>query len=235
MSDNLPEERVRIPIKDKSNPQSAVNLCPNAIAKGIEAIPDEFFSMRADELAEKFRQGRKYNKETEIEEKLRISFWREYDRAVDNGQNMSLERICAGVCHVNAFRKIASNSYRLAYICTPPEDYVTTMQELLAIGLEQLRDILLQPHVDPETNIPNPRMCDVKMRIVDSITLRVKGSVASRIETKNLNLNVEADATKRPVTEISQLTDPKEIDRRLNELMRGNQQLVEVLDVTPKS
>ena len=232
---NLPEEKIRIPIKDKSNPHSAVNLCPSAISKGIEAIPDEFFSMRADELSEKFRQGRAYTKETEIEEKLRISFWREYDRAVDQGQRMSLERICAGVCHVNTFRQMAANSYRLAYICTPPEDYVTTMQELLAIGLEQLRDILLQPHVDPKTNRPDPRMCDVKMRIIDSITLRVKGSVASRIETKNLNLNIEAESTKRPTTEISQLTDPNEIDRRLNELMRGNQNIAGAIDVTPKS
>jgi hypothetical protein len=235
MSNNLPEEKLRIPIKDKSNPHSAVNLCPSAISKGIEAIPDELFSLRPDQLAEKFRLGRdKYTKESEIEEKLRIAFWREYDSAVENGRAMNMERICSGVCHVNTFKQMASNSFRLAYICTPPEDYVTTMQELLTIGLDQLRDILLQPHVNPKTGLPDARMCDVKMRIIDSITLRVRGSVATRVETKNLNLNVEADTTKRALTEASQLTDPQEIDRRLQELM-GIENRQEAIDVTPKS
>lgn len=235
MSDNLLEEKVRIPIKDKNNPHSAINLCPNAISKGIEAIPDELFSLRPDQLIEKFRLNRHgYTKETEIEEKLRISFWREYDRAIDSGQRMSLEKMCAGICHVNTFRQIASNSFKLAYICTPPDDYITTMQMLMNIGLEQLKDILLQPHVDPKTGKPDARMCDVKMRIIENVTLRVRGAVASRIETKNLNLNVEADAPRRQITEASQLTDPNEIDRRLNELM-GVEERKEPIDVTPKS
>lgn len=229
-----PEIALYIPVKDRDNPNSVVNLAPSAVSGFINAIPDEFFSMRADELAAVFRKDRGYDKETELEEKLRISFWREYDHAVDSGRMMILERICAGVCHTRVFTKLAQNSYRMAYICTPPEDYTTTMQELLKIGLDQLRDILLQPHIGKD-GLPNPRMCDVKMRIMESVTLRVRGSVAHRIETKNLNLNVEGEMGSGIRNEVKQLTDPEEIDRRLKELMgeTGTSQK-ELIDVTPE-
>ena len=235
MSEKLPEVKARVPIKDRNNPHSAINIAPQVMAKFISAIPDEFFSMTPTELAKEFRKGRLgYDKDTELEEKLRISFWREYDRATDLGVNMQAERVCSGVCPVGVLNRVMNNSYRAAYICTPPDDYITTMQELLTIGLDQLRDILLLPHVDDQGR-PLPRMADVKMRIIDSITMRVKGSVAHRLETKNLNLNVEAD-TRRPPTEIGQLTDPDEIDRRLKELLDGQtSKEATTIDVTPKS
>jgi hypothetical protein len=232
---NLLEGSVRIPVKDKSNPQSVINLAPTLLGKAIDCIPDELFSLRPDQLAEKFRLGRKYDKETEVEEKLRFAFWREYDHAVERGLRMNMERICAGVCTVRAFMTITQNSFKLAYICTPPDDYTLTMQELLKIGLDQMRDILLLPHIDERTGRPDPRMCEVKMKIIDQVTLRVKGSVASRIETKNLNVNIESDGPQRPMTDVSQLTDPEEIDRRLKELMGVRDGEKEVVDVTPTS
>lgn len=231
MSSNLPEVKPIIAVKDRSNPHSAINISPSVVAQAISAIPDDYFSMTPAELAKEFRKDRVgYTKETEIEEKLRISFWREYDRAVDTGQKMQNERICSGVCTVSYFAKVLRSSYRAAYICTPPDDYLTTMQELLTIGLDQLRDILLLPHVDDQGR-PLPRMADVKMRIIDSITARVKGAVISRVETRNLNLDITADQQK-PLTEVSKLTDPDEIDRRLKELLDGQGQ-EEAIDITP--
>jgi hypothetical protein len=235
---NLPEEAVKVAIKDKSNPTSLINLSPSSLASRIGAIPDELFEARPDELAEKFRKERRdkngkliYNKETEIEEKLRISFWREYDRAAGRGHPMNMERICSGVCHIQQFQKVITNSYRLAYICTPPDDYVTTMQELLTIGLDQLRDIILLPHVD-DKGAPITRMCDVKMKIIDNVLTRVKGAVTQRVETKNLNLNVEQ--TNVGPSDIASVTDPNEIDRRLKELLSSDSSS-ETIDVTPKS
>jgi hypothetical protein len=235
MSHKLPEVKPIIAIKDKNNPNSAINIAPQSVSRAIGMIPDEFFELTPHELQEKFRKERqgRYTKDTEIEEKLRIAFWREYDRASDYGSMMQIERICSGICHISVFNKAMTNSYRAAYICSPPEDYITTVQELLKIGLDQIRDILLQPHVD-EQGRPQPRMADVKMKIVESLTNRVKGMVAHRVETKNLNVNMDADNA-RPKTEVSHLTDPDEIDRRLQELLEKPSSKPETIDVTPKS
>lgn len=220
MSSNLPEEYRVNPIKDTSNPRSIINLTPSSVSNAIGYIPESIFELGEREL-------KQAAKPTEIEERLRYSFWREYDQAQSALRRINLANIYGGVCSQTHFLKnIVSNSFKLAYILTPPLDYEVQMQELLGLGLEQLRDILLQPHVD-DNGKPNPKMADVKQKIVESLHLRVKGAVPYRMETKNLNVNV--DGSKQGQLSSKSNISISEIDRELQELeARVNGDVIDV-------
>lgn len=223
---------VPVPVKDRDNPLSIISLAPMSIERAIMMIPDDVFEMSTNELLRKFRTE-KYDQYTEVEEKLRISFWKEYERAVDTGRRIDIRALCAGICQERFFlRHMCGNSFRLAYLLTPPNDYVVTIEELLRLGLEQIRDILLQPHVDDKGR-PDARMCEVKAKIVERVENRVKGMVAHRVETKNLNLNIEAEQNVKRISGADKLNTLEDIERRLNELRAGD--TGEALDVTPKT
>lgn len=219
----IPDELKGIAIKDESNPRSIINLVPSSMANQIKVIPDAIFSWGEGEL-------KTHTKIDVLEERLRLAFWREYDAAQIQGRKINLSHVYGGVCTQAVFQqKVVANSFKLAYILTPPLDYEIQMKELLQLGLEQLRDILLLPHLD-EKGRPNPKMADVKQKIVESLHLRVKGAVPYRMETKNLNVNV--DETKPRWNQKPTPTSPEEIERRLKEL----QQAVdggEVINVQP--
>lgn len=224
------DERLTIPIKDRENPQSVINVAPAIIGEALEAIPDTVFAMSTTELRDAFRKTR-YDDFTEIEEKLRISFWKEYESAVTDGRKMSIQRITTGVCQLPFFRKhICGSSFRLAYILTPPEDYVLTLEELLKLATEQIRDILLLPHIK-KNGEPDARMADVKLKILESMLNRVKGSVATRVESKNLNVNIENDTKSSSV--VAQITSMEDLDKKLKELAK-EVSASELIDVTPK-
>lgn len=224
-SKNLPEELRVNPLKDEKNPRSVINICPSSVANAIRYIPDSVFSLGPDELKRAAKCG-------EVEERLRIAFWLEYDRAQSSGKNINISNVYGGICTQHAFlRTIVSNSFKMAYVLTPPVNYEVQMVEMLNLGLEQLRDILMQPHVDDQGR-PNPKMADVKQKIVESLHLRVKGAVPYRMETKNLNVNV--DQTSRDAkSDTSQLKSMAEIEAKLKELeAKANGPSVrEVIDV----
>lgn len=220
---NLPEEISRCPIKDVNNPRSVINITPSSVSNAIRYIPETVFAMGEKELKE-------HAKPTEIEERLRISFWNEYDRAQHTMKAMNLSNVYGGVCSQTHFLKnIVSNSFKLAYILTPPTDYQLRIEEMLNFSLDQVRDILAQPHVFPD-GAPNPKMADVKVKIFESLLERVKGAVAQRVESKNLNVNVEAG---RSVQKADVITSPDEIDKKIRELeadLNGD-----IIDVQTKS
>lgn len=224
-----PTARLDEAIRDRSVSTSVISICPDFLKDAIDRIPNEAFTMTDREINCLFRKPGQYDAHAEIDEKLRISFWREYHEAAAQGKALNIRAVIAGICQYGYFIKnFVSHPWRLAYMLVPPADYVTTMEELLKLGLEQIRDILLLPHIDPVTGRPDARMADVKMKILERVENRVKGMVAHRVETRNLNLNAEVEAPTRKLSGAENLTTIEEIEARLSEL-RG-----EALDVTPK-
>ncbi len=143
--------------------------------------------------------------------RLRIAFWREYERAQSTKTMMLLANITSGIVSYQVFKKhFESHATRMAFIITPPQDYDTVIAEMFSIGLEQMRDILVSPHVDEQGKI-NTRLADVKIRIVESLHSRIKGGVVQRVEQKNLNVNVNKESNQA-------LQSMEDIDKRLAEL-----------------
>ena len=219
------DESLIIPQKDKDNPRSVINLVPLSVSKSIECIPDEVFALGEAEL-------KKMAKPTEAEEKLRYSFWREYDLAQIGHRRMMISNVVSGVCHNSYFfRYVVTNSFKMAYILTPPPDYEVTIQEMLALGLSQLRDILTQPHVKKNGEVDS-KLADVKYRIVEGLQLRVKGAVPHRVESKNLNVNVEQQSPAIPQVHEMEIS-VEAIEQELQRLRSSTPTSGVVIEVTP--
>lgn len=230
MSDNLPT--ILNPLKDKDNPRSLVNITPSSLSKAINFIPDSVF-----ELSEK--EVRKVANVGEIEDRLRISFWREYDIAQQTGKKMNIQNIVKGNCSdSHFFRKILTNNFKLAYILTPPTDYLTQIEDIYQLGMQRMRQILEYDPVDVDTGKMDFKIAEVQRRITEDAHLRFKGAIPYKMMTENLHVHKNLNTS-----DPNKLLDKKyesvdEIKARIRELESGEStqeiEVKEVVDVTPE-
>jgi hypothetical protein len=203
-----------IDLRTKDNPRSIINLVPIYISKRIEVIPQDIFEMNEGDLA---KQGRV----DVIDKRLRHSFWLEYGVAQSKRKTMSMTDVFRGVCSEDYFKKsVTLNSFKLAYILTPPVDYKIALNEMLTLSLDALREILEMPIYDENGKV-NPKVAAVKLSAITDVINRERGSTVQRIEMKSqsLNVNVEQQA-ERTVDDIdleikrleAKLNTPKQID-----------------------
>jgi hypothetical protein len=175
-----------IVLREESNPRSVINLVPPYLQTQIKVIPEEFLDMEEEELKVAGRCDI-------VENRLKHSFWHEYTNAQLKGRSMNLVNVYSGVCSSHYFKNsIIHNSYKLAYILIPPASYRIALDELLSISLEQIRDIMTTPHRDAKGKV-DAKLAAVKVKIADSIIMRVKGAVVQKVEQKNLNVNVDVE------------------------------------------
>lgn len=173
-------------ITSVTDPKSVVNLLPMVVSSYIKAIPEEVWLMDEDEIAMKGRCS-------EYDSLLRHAFWLEYDRAIRSGQKMNPISIYGGiVSKYSFFKEVCTNTFRLAYICTPPTDYLTRLDELLTQGLKQYREILMLPNVNAK-GVVDSRLVAVKQKIIEDVANRRRGQTVQRLEVKSQNLNVNVD------------------------------------------
>jgi hypothetical protein len=211
------QDTAEIGLRDKSNPRSMINLLPSNVAQALAVIPEELLLHCEEDI-------RKLSRPDVLEERLRIAFWLEYDSSQRNKRQMRMSQVFGGLCSSTYFaKKIITNSFKMAFICTPPSDYRVTIEELLQLGLRQMRDILLLPHID-DNGKPDARVADVKYRIVQDLHNRVHGQVIHRVEMKSTNVNVDATEAVLP----SSMTD---IDAQLKQLKQDIGELPAPRDV----
>lgn len=200
-----------IDIRDPSNPKSVINLVPSSMGNAIKAIPLDFFAMDEEEL-------KKMARADIVENRLRHSFWLEYGHACLAKREINMSNIVNGVCSKDYFLKhILTNSFKLAYMLTPPPDYRVQMAEILTLGLAKLREILAMPiesaHPKTGEKVVDSKLAGVQARIVEDLMTRSHGHPLRTIEvtSKNMNLNVD-------VTNEVEIKDVSQIDAEIKKL-----------------
>lgn len=170
--------------KDKEDPRSLINITPASISNRLEMISDDFLDMGEKELKKLFTPS-------EIEERLRVSFWMEYDRAQTTGKQMNISNVYQGICSQTWFlRKTVARNVNLAYMLTPPKNYLVEINNMLNLSNEQMRSIIEAPHIRADGSL-DAKAAQVKVNIWESLLLRAKGAVPHVVQSQNLNLNVE--------------------------------------------
>lgn len=241
------------PANDRTTPLSIWSKSPGYVREAIDKIPERYLKLTVQELRQEFSQrelaklddqqkeilfgkGKRNIEFDELDERLRISFWREYeDSMINENSVMLMARVMRGICNLSIFKKRIDDPLRLAYILTAPNDYVTEIEELLYRGLRQMREIMELPLYMKNGDI-NSKLAGVKVRAIEMLLDRARGAVAQRIESKNLNWNVETETKDQEVSEIAQLTSMTDVDRKIRELTK---EIAEgssggIIDVTPK-
>lgn len=217
-------------IFDKTNPKSVYNMVPPSVRRRIDEIPDELWLLGTKELE------KKYEDISPIDMKLRQSFWLEYDKAHQLNTAVRINNVIRGICSRTLFTtSIAARPHRLRYILEPPEDYKVVMQELLQIGMDEVRDILKAPlmTVDLKGNeVTDAKIAAVKLKAVEMLYNRLQGMPIHRsmqiTQNTNFNHNTSGEG-KGGVPDFSQVKDLEELEKIVQRLEGGSQ----VLDVTP--
>lgn len=207
-------------VKDKHNPLSLVNKTNTGISVRIAAIPLEILEMKEADLEH-------HADVHDVERKLRAAFQMEYERAVRTGLTMDSTNIYKGICSSPYWHKyVVGNSYKLAYVIKPYPDYEAQLEDMLQLGLDEMRKILKQPLKDKEGKFDH-KLAALKANITEKLQDRRRGAVAQKmlIDQKSMNVNITKDVTQAPA-------NIQDIDRRLAELEGKDVPAITYKDVT---
>lgn len=200
---------------DMDHPKSMINMVPSWLkARMMSKSISELMSLSEEQLKAHVKPNLTLNR-------LRTSFWHEYERShkahgryIQGHANIGLYRMCLGICTVQYFMdKIAKNDYYLAWIIRPPLNYDMAMQEALEYGLSRLREVLDFPLYKPKYNKdgipitnsvteqpvlePDEKIANIVLKTVAFLDLRVKGSIPKQInqnirsQNQNMNINTQ--------------------------------------------
>lgn len=196
------------PFKDRDNPTSLVNICHGVLGRAIENLPEAYLDMGEKEL-------KRTDGLTEIDEMLRIAFWREYDQSLAQRRKFGTNHVYSGTCtNTHFFKNILNNPIRLAYMLQPPREYEVRMTYLLDYATDQILEILNLPNTK-KNGEGDGMIAGVKHKIWETLLDRVRGSVVSKSESRVLQANVDASDFK-PV-DVDQLS-LDQINERLEQL-----------------
>lgn len=218
-SDRL-EKPFSVELWDSDNPRSVVNLVPEAVKAAMlrasEEMPQLFgLDDRTLWYAIKKIEGKG---PSPTDNRLRLAFWNEYNRAQTLGSRMEVTNIHAGVVARQYFYdRWLKYPVRVAWLLCPPSSYLIVMEEALQFGIEQLRDVLEKDISLPSGKIDH-KLIELKLKIVALMDMRVKGAVTQRVEHKNLNLNLHALSDPQAVTHAGMIGTMDGIQKRLKEL-----------------
>lgn len=206
------------PLQDpfsRTEPRALINIVPRAFAdallKSYEEKP-EWFGVAERDLWKTLRSENMLPNQSDNQ--LRMKFWMEYDMAQAEGRNVNMKAVVAGVCSEQYLHQAYLRSpAKMAWLMTPPANYLITVEEALDAGLKQLRSILDVDPVGPSGKV-DTKLAEIQLKVVAMLDARVKGAVVQK--TMNLHANVPA----KKLTEITETRSMEELDRRLKDIER---------------
>jgi len=199
-----PKKEMRRPVTlwDAEDEKSIYNMTDERISKLFLEIKEknaDYFTMDEDRLYKRLKSEKK--KPTPTDNRLRYSFWSEYERAVSLGHGkMYMTHVYGGVCTKEYFYdRYIRNPARLVWMLCPPTSYEVYVEEALNFGMAQLRKML--SYDDFKNGVPNMKLMELKAKIVNMLDQRKHGLAIARTETKALNVNMTTKTMTEKVTE----------------------------------
>lgn len=201
-------------IFNESNPRSVINIVPEPVRRAMLLIPGEYLAWDEQMLKRQIKPNATTSR-------LRISFWQEYNRAQEDNKPINITRVYAGVCTNGFFyNKFLPQSALVAWMITPPTDYMKAMQETLVEGVDQLREIVTLP-VRDQSGAPIYQNIDRILKAFAIVDNRVRGAVVQKIETKNMHV----------MKNITEAEDMKDIQKRILQIEKEKQNLIEATPI----
>lgn len=194
--------------------RALVNVLPEKLRRAIDRLPDDLLTKSEDEL---HQLNFALESADSTSNKLRISFWDEYERVLrEKEMMMEIERVVKGICSISYFERIfCSNVNRLAWLIHAPSEYKMDLRDLHSLGIKALRKIMTLPPTNPDGS-PNTKLIEAQNKIFQHVDMRIEGAIIQRIDQRNVNVNLtgkpeEAVPQKGPLT-------MHEIDAKLKQL-----------------
>lgn len=208
------ENHTGIVIFDKVDPRSVYNLVSADMQEAIERVNPEYYrwSLKAIE---------KHAGPDSTLAQLRVAFWREYNYTQDNWlRSISLHSVTRGVCSKGYFYdKVLPDPLKLAYVLYPVVDMQVAMEEMMDLGLREMRKILLMPNSGKGgANLP---VIKEKIKIVALLQNRLQGAVVQRVEKRTAVVSTHINSKTQEAPKSLQ-----EIEREIRQIERTAKEAV---------
>lgn len=217
------------------NPLALENIAPEGFKRALDL--DEVWTLlkKNDEF-----DLQKKVKPTAEQNRLRLAFWREYERAIQTGDPMLEENIYKGIMARENFMHIVQKENRvMAWVLKQPTNYVNAMEESLNFTMHRVREILEMPLYTMITKelptrdgkiktmqkrVPDTKVAKLILDTMKFLDMRVKGAIVQKVqqevrtESRSVNANFNYNADSDAENEES-LAD---IERRIQALTKAN-------------
>ncbi len=200
------------------DPKSVYAMLPKWMKDLCDAIPDEILDKTSWELTEiLFPDG-----VPSAPAHLRILFWREYDRAVMDGDCLiNFMDVHQPTYTMQRMRRVLSDPNFLAWLLRRPPGYRDILEEASELALSRQIEVMKMAVMDKKTGKPNVKLIEVQARIFQHLDARLKGGFIQKTENKNLNVTVEGKTQLGPTKQLSLAAVNEELDRlrKISELL----------------
>lgn len=201
--------------------EGLVKKLPHFLKEQVAYLQSGYFELSQEELERTIFPG---GKPDLLASRLKLNFWNEYDTSCKkDGQQMRISQIIAGVCTLNQLRKFVSDKHRLTWLIQIPADYRLALSDIHELSIAQMREIMTMDNYDAK-GAPNVKLLDVKFKVSQHVDMRLKGAIIQRIDQRNLNMNVNADAKPETAKDVALSMD--EIENRLAELKKKSKSML---------
>lgn len=171
----------------------------SSLIVGMKNIPEELLIEDEVELKKRFNP-------TPIHYALKKKLWSRFYEVQKTGEfRIKLIELYDGICtDAYFFQTILKNPVVVAWLTAPPVDYHAMIEEAFRFSFEKVRDGILNMPITEKT-------APILLKAFQYFADRHLGPVVQRIESKNLNVEVDGN---KPIEQV----DPHEIDAKLREL-----------------
>ena len=186
---------------DLDNERSLINIVPDKLKQKLKC--EKIMNLlEHDEMA-----LRKIVKPSVTSNRLRSSFWIEYNLAQSNKTMMKMENVYKGICSRQNFYVLIDKDATVAWMLMPVADYHIALHEAHGFGVDRLREILNMPLYKHEliktkdgskskarrTSTPDIRMAQLFVKVFELLDNRVKGAVVQKIHSHNTGKMTEPE------------------------------------------
>lgn len=123
-------------------------------------------------------------------DRMRISFWEEYQRAQDRGVHMMMSKVYDPFMTLQTFYgNFIKKDSNVAWMISPPSEHFLSMKADLYQGKDELGKVLRMKLFDENGDL-KIEQAKVFIKVFEIYSNRIYGSAIQRIEQKTANINL---------------------------------------------
>jgi hypothetical protein len=148
--------------------------------------------------------------------RIRLAFWKEYERAARAGVGMSDGVMIRTVCKKETLYNLLQSMQALsAWIVCPIIGFLLARKELEMFAQERMLEILSVSAVRADGKVDS-RLAQVQANAYENLQNRIYGAVTQKIQSEQKSVNVNLSGHSQGAQKaIGEITDIAEIERRI--------------------
>lgn len=205
-----------VKLMDPDNPRGLWKIAPPGLANLMKDLSEKWFSLSEEDLLKRVGSNPSLNR-------VRIAFWKEYDRAQEEQRQMRWADISRMVQMPTwALSDMFHKDLHLAYVLCPVASYDAFLEEALSHGMRRIREILDLPLSDENGKV-NPKTGELILKAAAFLDMRMHGGFLQ----KSMNLEARTEIGLQHVQKLARELNMDEIDKKIREL-EANTDVIDV-------